>query len=183
MSYAPFLLAAHFDDAFILVWAATEMLSLCPTAAVLSIKYFWIFLSILEGLSGDEGIRVAWKWDDAQKPGFMLLGHFTSSVIKQEVFVCLPGRMLGSHEHWMVHLLYWAHKEPPSVQTQELAVNTQKPELSKLLYFRLVCWDFLPMKSSARKKRPCIKWRLFQCSFQYMEIGLWCPSTKPKEKV
>lgn len=63
-----------------------------------------------------------------------------------------------------VHPPYWAHKELPPVQTQGLAVNTQKPELSKLLYFRLVCWDFLPIKSSARKKRPCIKWRIFQCS-------------------
>lgn len=59
MSSAPFLLAAHFDDAFVLVWAATEMLSLCPKAAVLSMKYFWICLSMLEGLSEDEGIRVA----------------------------------------------------------------------------------------------------------------------------
>lgn len=38
----PLFLAAHFDDVFILVWAATAMLSLCPAAAVLSRKYFWI---------------------------------------------------------------------------------------------------------------------------------------------
>lgn len=70
--------------------------------------------------------------------------------------------------------------EPSPVQTQKLPVNTQKSELSKLIHFRLVCWGFSPIKSSARKRRPCIKWRIFQCSSCMEVSGVLSPNQKKR---